>query len=330
MNRAQQIGGASCGAIAQYLNDRGVPPPGGGKQWYSSSVQRIARNALNKGVLYWGVESAPDTPPVPHTQSSVTGREPIRHDHFIDPLIPPAEFDRVQAILDGKQALWTRRRASRPQYLLTGKLCCTHCKRLMYGMRQRSGKTMRVYYRHHQYRDHDDDRCAWSGRSVRAELMDELVLAQVGNLLADGQLDLLIQSHLERLTSAESIDAFAAERARLTEHVKQWKRQLKKATEAYTRSDSPVVQDSFQLQIDTLGRQIDIGIADLDALDKRDEEVQRLGREQAGFLADISSLREQIASQPMQRIIIEQVVDSVVFDFATATAEIIVRLAPSS
>ena len=161
-------------AMADQLNERGVPGPTGGK-WYDSTIKALLGNEAYVGTFTWNkrrhgkyhrivkgeiIERDPA-----EVRLMPCGKPNANHnprelwtivENAHEPLIDRQLFDAVQAKIErrkrssGCSYQTHTKRTDRDQYLLTGLLFCAHCGRTMHGTtctRKKNGKT----YRYQKY-----------------------------------------------------------------------------------------------------------------------------------------------------------------------------------
>ena len=199
--------GHSLSATARELERRRVSTASGRGSWQGESVRRIARNPIYCGDLVWG-RTTRDGDPVDSEEAEVGGREAIVVRDFVaDPPITREQWEDVQRILDGSRTRWRHRRASAPQYLLSGLVRCAGCGAGWHGHTStRKAKTRRRYYKHGDP-PAGVELCAAENRYIRSSDIERQVLETVAHVLEDDRLQALTRQAVgERLRAASSTD----------------------------------------------------------------------------------------------------------------------------
>ena len=147
--------------IADTLNREGIPGPRG-KLWAGSSIRDILKNVAYKGTLQYGktfkakYHRVNQDQPMEFgflqegqlNQGDVPEEEWYVEDERNEALIPPEEFNEVQAAMAARSHRVTRSlRCERHTYLLSGIAKCKRCGSPLQGHTQR-GKNGQVYYRY--------------------------------------------------------------------------------------------------------------------------------------------------------------------------------------
>ena len=148
-------------AIADALNREGIPGPRG-KRWAGSSIRDILKNPAYMGRLEYGKTYKAKFHRVCRdqplefgfllegklNQGNVPEEEWYVEAEWNEVLIPPEEFDEVQAALATRSHRVTRSlRSEKHTYLLSGIAKCKRCGSPLQGHTQR-GKNGQVYYRY--------------------------------------------------------------------------------------------------------------------------------------------------------------------------------------
>lgn len=194
--------GKAARAIARALNARGFPTPKIGGRWTAERVARIARNPIYMGDYIFGRMRVRDERPVPAASAKLDGFESfLVRGYMPSPPITAELFERVQRVLDGNVDVQQRRMFSRPEFLLTGLLKCASCGRAVHGFTHRGNRHGRYrMYRHGQATSHAPEQqagvpaksrkpqCPYANVYIRAEPVEQQILALVRSLLGDGHL----------------------------------------------------------------------------------------------------------------------------------------------
>ena len=154
------LAGEGTPTITKDLNRRGVPALRGGR-WGSPGVARMLRHRAYRGESVWHSTDRDGGP--------VSGVIPC------PAIIPPAEFDAVQALLDRRGELYTPRGVA-SDYLLSGLVSCGLCGGRLSGATNPRGPRSRRY-RCQGRRNTCDP--SWG---MLAEPLERAVLAQLSTL----------------------------------------------------------------------------------------------------------------------------------------------------
>lgn len=160
-----------------------TPPPG---RWTPTNVSHLVRNRVYIGTVtyakfrradYWRLE--------PTDSPEQDSHDPIVQQHrFPNPPISEAQFKAVRAIVEAHHYTWERRRATRPRYLLTGKVRCAVCGRTLQGR-----KGIEPIYTHlPQYADYE---CSEISKSIHG--LDRVVLDAIREIALDPDLERRVQ-----------------------------------------------------------------------------------------------------------------------------------------
>jgi site-specific DNA recombinase len=157
------VGGMSLRAIANQLNDKGIPTPGRSKHWQITTVRKILTNTVYIGYYYYG-----RTRVVKKAQEAAPKDEWIRVDcddlAFIDPGVFAASQERLS-----KNKENSRRNAKHP-YLMQGHIRCGHCGYIVRLAKYTNGNK---YYRcSNAFRNPN---CSYSSVPVRQDVVDKKV-----------------------------------------------------------------------------------------------------------------------------------------------------------
>jgi len=328
-------------AVADELVRRGVPTPKGLDEWASNTVGQIARSVVYKGTLVWGdpvhqrgkkghQRRRRRLDPLPHMESEITGQAPIRYDGFLDALVPPDLWDAVQETLSGRAAQWDRRRATRPAYLLSGKIRCVRCGGLYNGRRYTAGRYPYTYYVHDQGYKRKYVGCPDCRLSVRAECLERPILARMRELLASGTLDTLVRDELDRMRGpgrGAEVEQKAEELRREIAHLAQ---RLDAATEDSLEAAGSH-RDSLVARASRIGAQLDARRADLQTLEDEVHRVAAMRDRHLALIADGAALVEHLdtGDSVLVRKVIEHAVEVIRFDHQSRQAEVVLRLTPT-
>lgn len=329
--------GRSLYGITVDLEHRGIVSPTGQPQWSVSMISQIASNELYMGTLIWGRRrkakgSGRHNPqqPVPHTEALLTGTEPIRYDGFIaEPLVSTEQFERVRQILGGYQTLWRRRRATKPRYLLTGKVTCSNCGAILYGYTANRGTSKeRVYYRHRRGYKNRSAGCRDCGGSVRAEGLEAAVLEKIRELLVSGELESLVREELESLRAGAQRGEKASALNRARRQVSRLDRRLDSAVEAEIGAQSESRKSKLRAASERISLALDAAKLELAYLEAEEDELASAARQPLQIAADAASLVDQLDRMTYadRRAVVERVVKSIRFFREEHRAEVLIRV----
>jgi hypothetical protein len=248
--------GASLSETTARLNLDGVPAPGGGT-WYPEAVRRIARNPIYKGTLIWGRGTRAGEP-VPADRAAIDGREAIVYADFVpDAPITPAQFDRVQRLLDGNIAAHNQRRRNAPAYPLSGVVVCEVCGGSWHGFTStKKYRSRRRYYRHGATPKAHVGTCPNANRYVRANAVEEPIEALVEQLLRDNGLVTATRAALDQLVRHSRTSNHEAQAAELTAQLEAQIQKFDKLVEDRAEAMSDAERDACQRGVDRANRRV--------------------------------------------------------------------------
>lgn len=204
--------GRSLRSIARELQAEGVPSPGHGRPgrkragWSLEGVRRIARNPVYRGDFVWGRTTRTQFGAPLHVSASMAdGDAAILHPEFIvgEAPISPEQWEAVQTTLDGNVATAEVRRASQPEYLLSGLVRCGHCGQPFHGHSPSKDRSTR-YYRHDPRRPDEHGPCPHANRYVPAETLELAAREHLRAVLADEGLVTAVREEIARRRDAFS------------------------------------------------------------------------------------------------------------------------------
>jgi hypothetical protein len=219
--------GESMAAIVRSLNERKVPSPGqvhgaqrwgkrttGPAPWNTSALSHVLANPIYAGDLYWGTRTdSRDAVPAAKARSEDT--IPIYYRDFMpEPPVSRERWATVQRLLADNVEDLSRRRASKPEYALSGLLRCAHCGQNVSGFTHPRGDR---YYRHSTPQNPGSlqQRCPHQNRYVRADRIEPAVEEVVSASLTDGALNALAAEELQQRLHGESTQKRMQQLARL-------------------------------------------------------------------------------------------------------------------
>lgn len=321
--------------IEHELNARGFPPPTPEKPWHRSIITKMAQNPLYMGRLVWG-RWKQQLPTTAIRAVEVDSQDPIQVDGYVlNAPISPDQFARVRDILDGRSALWNRRRACSPRYLLTAKVRCSLCGENLYGntlsgspSKQTREKHKYPYYAHFATaRESKAYACSQYGLRIRRERLENAVLEEIRSVLGDPNLEALVRAEVEQsLTGREQLEAeFAIDELR--KEIKSVEDRMERLEDDLEALESDTGRTRLQKRIDRLGSKVDGMRRDLHEREAaRDTLAQRMSF-RARLIADAGSLVEQLDSGDFQlrRAVVERVLEYVEVHLTTSDAVICIR-----
>ena len=230
-------GGLSIRHIMRALNAEQIPTPTGKAEWWHSTLCRILANEAYVGRVYFN-----QTETVPATTATKSGRRPSAtqrrrpREEWIEipcpPILDDALFRAAQRV-SRDNSKWSPRNLHDEAWLLRGLVRCGTCEVCLnsHKLGRDSDKVHRYYTCRNKARSGVPGQQLCPERSIRAEVLDAFVFAQVkAALLRPGVLrageaalraattstdDELLGAELDRL--ARKIDANRAERRRLAD-----------------------------------------------------------------------------------------------------------------
>ena len=230
-------GGLSIRHIMRALNAEQIPTPTGKAEWWHSTLCRILANEAHVGRVYFN-----QTETVPATTATKSGRRPSAtqrrrpREEWIEipcpPILDDALFRAAQRV-SRDNSKWSPRNLHDEAWLLRGLVRCGTCEVCLnsHKLGRDSDKVHRYYTCRNKARSGVPGQQLCPERSIRAEVLDAFVFAQVkAALLRPGVLrageaalraattstdDELLGAELDRL--ARKIDANRAERRRLAD-----------------------------------------------------------------------------------------------------------------
>jgi hypothetical protein len=300
------VAGHSLNGVAKALNATGLPTPSGKGRWRSEAVRRIARNPIYCGDLLWG-RTTRSGDPVAAEHADVDGREAILFRDFLpDAPIARDLWNDVQDVLEGNREVQRRRRAASPDYLLTGLVHCSDCDGGWYGHTSTvTAKSRRRYYRHTDL-ESDGPRCSGENRYLRAEAIEDQVLAEVARVLSSGTLhELTRQAIATRLAEAESRD-HAREEAAVVKRLARYEQALSRAIDQQMLADTEAASRAFASKVQQYARQVDQLRSELSELQSERLRVEALGDQTSALLArsdDLLALLESGAAADRKEVV---------------------------
>lgn len=327
--------GHSLRSIASALNRDGVPTPAQTRharrqgQWSEEAVRRIARNPLYSGVLVWGrTTRAEFGEPLPVEESTADGEPAMRCEGFVvgDAPVSRETWSAVQQILDGNVGAAASRRASRPEYILSGLVSCALCGETYHGHSAAVGRAVR-YYRHDPRHHGGRPPCKHDNAYIRAEVLERAALEHLRAVLSEDGLVTAVREEVARRRDR-------ARSGRLDQQVRELERQLERHRNAldqakYDRSfsTSAAGRDSSAAVIARLEAEIESYVTSLQEL-TRDAEIAQRAEARLEQLSAWTPERldAALAAAPTERKrVLAMLLDGVVVSADTRSAELRIR-----
>ena len=219
--------------IAEALTEREIETPGGHHVWNRNAVARILRHPIYKGTLIWGVKTSNEEP-VHFSKAKSNETYPIRYPGFAPGAPVSTElWESVNRKLAGEKILWERRRATSPDFLLSGLLTCSVCGGGYAGHTRppRKDGTRLRYYRHGTRHvpssGSEPGVCSHKGRYLRTEPIEDAIRSACRAILTSPDYLGLVQRAIDdrlgqtRAESArEGIEELHDHAAQLGEEIK--------------------------------------------------------------------------------------------------------------
>ncbi len=305
--------GVSIGELARWLSGRGVPTRKGKAVWDRSTVWAMLRNPAYRGQAAFGKTKTADRHGAPtrttRARGERHGRRPTRSDEpaenwtliAVPPLISEQTFELAQARL-GANAHFAKRNTKQPT-LLQGILVCRECGYACYRTTTRTTNKRIYYYRcigSDNYR-HVGGRVCHS-RPIRADELDELVWANVRELLEDPA---LVQAEIDRRLQALRTEHPATQRREALE------RDLARAENALTRmieayQEQLISLEELRARTPELRKRQSALRAQLDTLDAELHDAEtylKLADTLERFLSRLDDGLDQLDTAGQQRIL---------------------------
>lgn len=336
--------GRSYDALATDLNERKVPPPGTlwtrnarsrgatDLKWYSGSVGKIVKNEIYTGVLTYG--NREQGPPVTPDAAKLGSSVPVRYESFYpDPPITREQFDRVQAIVAGRNTLWKKRRATRPKFLLTGKIRCPLCTCIIGGRRQKArhpGGREYQWYFHENYRKRGQkDACPHMYKNVPMALIDDVVLTQLRTLLSDPALAEMVRAEMRQLLGPEASDSRKDRRAQIGREITTAIARLDRIQELLIPAKSGVARERFQSKHDATELEIERLRRELSAAEEGDTHIRDALNREVWLAVNAAELLKLVdgPSFEMRRDLVLRVLEYLEYDFGSGLLTLAVRVA---
>lgn len=319
--------GESLASIARRLEESGTPTPSGRGKWQSEMVRRIARNALYCGDLIWG-RTTRDGDPVDAAEAEIDGEEAITIRDFLpDAPISRSQWEDIQRILDGNRDKWSQRRASAPEYLLSGLIACAGCGAGWHGHTStRAARSRRRYYRHGEL-PKGALTCPAENRYVRSSEVEDKVMKAVAHVLRDNRLQRLTEEALrERLRNASSVDhekQIADAGKRLQRYEQALQQLVRDRAFAATETERTICQD----EIARIGGEIEHLKVQLRSLTEERDHLEALAKRRVSLVDRSRDLLELLAAGRAedQKEAVAAVVHRVEIDPEVCRATIAVR-----
>lgn len=318
--------GLSLREVAACLTSTGIRAPGA-SGWTAQAVWTIARNPLYKGDLHFG-RTKHRAPPTDAAEASLMGTGAIYVRGFVaDAPISETQWEIVQRILDGRQELAQKRRASRPEYLLSGLVRCAGCSSRLHGHttpRPTGGVRM---YRHDPPRSRHAPACPHANRYLRAQPLEDAALGVTRDCLDDEVLTRLAREELDRkageLGSPSRTGEIDAERTIIA--------RLERAAAAGSRreleAESAAEREVYAATVRQVSAELTAARTRLAVLESGEATLAAAVERLPKLAERVLELRAVLArNTPKERKqVVAALLDAVMVDFANERAEVRVR-----
>ena len=318
--------GWSVRQVAERLTAAGVQAPGAGG-WTAQAVWTIARNPLYKGDYYFG-RTKHTEPPVEATEANLMAAGAIYVREFLpDPPVSATQWDVVQRILEGQQELAQKRRASRPEYLLTGMVRCAGCGARLHGHtgpRSRDGLRM---YRHEPPRRKGASECAHANRYLRAQPLEDAALEVTQRCLDDDVLTRLAQQELERKAGELESTSRADEIATARKNVARLERAAAAGSRRELEAETAAEREVYAATVREVSAELAAGRTRLAALESAEASLAAAAERLPKISERVVELRAVLAGNtPEERKrVVAALLDGIIVDFGEGRVEIRVR-----
>lgn len=321
-------GGASLRDVAAQLTAAGMMPPGK-RPWSAQAVWMIARNPVYKGDVHFG-RTKHDAPPVDAADANLMGTGAIYVRNFLaSPPISAAQWDVVQRILDGEQESARKRRASRPEYLLTGLLVCAGCGSRLHGhTNPRSRGSVRMY-RHEPARRTDAPDCESANRYLRAEPLEEGALGVVERCLDDEVLARLAREELERKAEELASPSRTREIAAEQKNIARLERAAAAGSRRELEAETDAEREVYAATVREVSAELTAARARLAALETADATLAAATDRLPKVAERVLELRAVLAENtPAERKrVVAALIEAIRVDFSSGRIDIRVRTA---
>lgn len=336
--------GETMAAIARSLQERGVRSPHdargrGGRQkdgqvrtfpWTDRTIRHILRNAIYVGDLYWGRDTS-SKDPLPAAQSRSEDTTPIYvRDFMPSALVSRERFAAVQRRIELSVEETSLRRASKPEFPLSGLLRCMHCGGYISGFQPPNAKHR--YYRHQPLRARRGvmpEPCPHQQRYLRTERIEPAMEQVVATLLSEDSLNALALEELDRRLDDQTTQRRIQELARLRrDHAATEANAIKAAANeasATTERQRAIYAAAVSRMVEEL-MSLERRIADLEAetqaVEQARELVQRNLVRQLRLTEEFASAEPEVRKRAMRML-----VEVIRVDFDADDVEVRVRAA---
>lgn len=347
---AQQ--GLSLRRIADHLNEAGLPSPlqvrgempatlarlrargieeAPDRPWIADTIREILGNPIYCGDLVWGrTTRAQHGPAVDVQRANIEeGKQAVIALGFLPkPPVSRARWLAVQSMLEGNADSACGRRASSPEYPLTGFLRCRGCNAAFTG--NTNEQDVR-YYRHDQ-RGETERRahvraCPARRRYIPALALERIVYQTFEHVLEDDRLGKLaeeaIAEHLEEGASAERQEQIRA----VAEEVDALERQFRAAGRRALNPRNETEEAMFNQLVDEIGGQLrarQLLFQELQGDLTLAAQAKAQQRHVGGGRLDLLKAFRRATSEE-RKLLLGEVVERVLIDGVANEAEVIVR-----
>lgn len=266
-------------AMADELNSKGIPGPGGGT-WWIGTIREILKNETYAGDFIWpkrnlgkynrisGQEIKArngDVSSVKFTDEA----ERIEQADIFPALVDRKTFARVQEKLSQRNRQTTTRRSKHgDNYILTGLLFCGHCGAKMYGARKTRRKNGKSYvwenYVCSTYHTQGKTQCGHH-KIDQHDLLSFLLRTLRDAVLAGGEKETLRERVRERLESRQQADP--SDLKSLRRKVAELDKEIQHGTKRLLRAPDDIA-DLLGQELSTMRRERDRLTRELEEMDQ--------------------------------------------------------------
>lgn len=318
--------GRSLREVAADLIKQGMAAPGT-RGWTAQVVWNIARNPLYKGDWHFG-RTTHDAPPVEVEAANLMGTGAIIVRGFLpDAPITQTQWDLVQRILDGQDEMSRKRRASRPEFLLTGILRCAGCSARLHGHTNPRTKGSVRMYRHEPPRRKDAVECEHANRYLQAHPLEESALLITQRCLEDDVLTQLAREEIERKADELECPSRAGEIAAARKAISRLERAAATGSRRELEAETEEEREVYAATVREVSAELAAARMRLAAMESAEATlaatVERLPR----ITDKVLELREVLANNtPKERKrVVAALVETIRVDFGAGRTEMRVR-----
>ncbi|MFC1945095.1 recombinase family protein, partial [Chloroflexota bacterium] len=240
----------SCRAIAKRMTDQGIPSKKGKTHWAPSTVNRMLKEEVYKGIFYYhraeAVEPSFRKNNSRYNRNKLTGRKLRPQDEWIAVPVPvivdETTWDAAQRQLH-QNFLHSPRNNKKHDYLLRGLIRCSHCGATYVGAFN-YGRRNYLCNRKDYLAISDGKRCG--AGLVQAEPVEEAVWAAIAEAMK--QPERLVEEYQRRIAHEDMPDTIDQERKLLEVALKHVKAQQDRITDAYVNEALELPQYKVKME----------------------------------------------------------------------------------